>query len=179
MKEPTRATQGPKYPLQHPDGTPKELTLKEVILRRGSTRRFAQAPIGFAQLSVVLRTSTRGIPFDFLKVGDSLLETYLIANAVEALPSGAYYFNRQDGSLEQLKSGQFRKVSSYLCLEQSLFADASTVIFLMTDLGKVLTWYGNRGYRAAQFEGGATLGKLYLSAYALGIGASGTTLMMQ
>ncbi len=175
LKEPARATQGPKFPLQQPDGTSRELTLKEVILRRGSTRRFVTEPIGFAELSMVLRTSTRGIPFDFLKVGDSLLETYLIANAVEALPSGAYFFNRKDDSLEQLKSGQFRKLSAYLCLEQPLFADASAVIFLMTDLGKVLTRYGNRGYRAAQFEGGVVLGKLYLSAYAVRIGASGTT----
>ncbi len=175
LKEPTSATQGPKYPLQRSDGTAREMTLKEVILQRGSTRQFLREPIGFAQLSAVLRTSTHGIPFDFLKVGDSLLETYLIANAVEALPSGAYFFNRQDDTLEQLKSGQFQKLSGYLCLEQPLFADASAVIFLMTDFGRVLTRYGNRGYRAAQFEGGVVLGKLYLSAYALGIGASGTT----
>ncbi len=175
LQKPTRATQGPKYPLRRSDGTSRELTLKEVILRRGSTRRFIPESIDFAQLSTVLRTSTRGIPFDFLKVGDSLVETYLIANAVEALPSGAYFFNRQDDSLEQLKSGLFRKLSGYLCLEQPLFADASAVIFIMTDLGKVLTQYGNRGYRAAQFEGGVVLGRLYLSAYALGIGASGTT----
>ncbi len=175
MKEPVRGTHGLRFSLQYSDGTSRELTLKEVILRRGSTRRFLPESIGFAQLSTVLRISTQGIPFDFLKDRHSLLETYLIANAVEALPSGAYFFNRQDDSLEQLKSGQLRKLSGYLCLEQPLFADASAVIFLMTDLREVLGRYGNRGYRAAQFEGGVILGKLYLSAYALGIGASGTT----
>jgi hypothetical protein len=34
---------------------------------------------------------------------------------------------------------------------------------------------GNRGYRAAQFEAGVIAGKIYLSAYAQGIGASGST----
>jgi hypothetical protein len=34
---------------------------------------------------------------------------------------------------------------------------------------------GNRGYRASQFEAGIIAGKIYLTAYALVIGASGST----
>jgi len=33
----------------------------------------------------------------------------------------------------------------------------------------------DRGYRAAQFEGGVRGGKIYLSSYAVGLGASGST----
>jgi hypothetical protein len=66
-------------------------------------------------------------------------------------------------------------MSGYLCLGQSLFSQASAVLFLMSDLKKVLEALGNRGYRASQFEAGVIAGKIYLAAYALGIGASGST----
>ncbi|HEX5976093.1 MAG TPA: nitroreductase family protein, partial [Nitrososphaeraceae archaeon] len=56
-----------------------------------------------------------------------------------------------------------------------LFSDASVVFFLMTDLQTVLRSLGNRGYRASQFEAGIIAGKIYLAAYALGLGASGST----
>ena len=39
----------------------------------------------------------------------------------------------------------------------------------------VLGRFGNRGYRAAQLEGGIIAGRMYLSAYAQGFGASGLT----
>ena len=45
----------------------------------------------------------------------------------------------------------------------------------MADLHKVLNNFGSRGYRAAQFEGGIRAGKIYLSSYSEGIGASGST----
>ena len=45
----------------------------------------------------------------------------------------------------------------------------------MTDLNRVTEALGDRGYRAAQFEAGIRAGKIYLSSYALGNGASGST----
>ena len=77
--------------------------------------------------------------------------------------------------MEQLRAGRFRDMAGYLCLQQPLFSDASVVFFLMTDLDHVLGSLGNRGYRAAQFEAGIRAGKIYLSSYSLGMGASGST----
>ncbi|MGH7370061.1 MAG: SagB/ThcOx family dehydrogenase, partial [Candidatus Methylomirabilaceae bacterium] len=150
--------------------------LAEVILRRGSSRRFARSPVTLAQLANILRGATRGVPADFLDApAHSLIDLYFIVNAVDGLPSGAYYFQRTTDSLAQLKSGTFRDVAGYLCLEQTLFSDASVVFFPMTPLEAVLKHYGNRGYRAAQLEAGVIAGKIYLAAYAQGIGASGST----
>ncbi len=149
--------------------------LGDVILRRGSTRRFAQKPISFEALSTIIDSSAGSIPLDFLSNNDSLIESYLIANDVEQLPEGAYHYNRSSRSLEQLKDGKLRYVSGYLCLEQPLFSDASVVFFLMADLSRVLADLGDRGYRAAQFEAGIRAGRIYLSSYALGVGASGST----
>src|SRR5437660_4400790 len=40
--------------------------IEQVILRRGSARKFAEVPIGLLQLSTILDRATRGIPADFL-----------------------------------------------------------------------------------------------------------------
>ena len=173
---PSEGTTYPVFPLAPPmTEAGKSGTLGEVILQRGSTRRFARSPITFAHLSTVLRTSTGPILRDYLPGGDNLIDLYFIANSVEGLAPGAYYYSGVDESLEQLKPGAFRQMSAYLCLGQPLFGDASVVFFLMTRLRDVLGALGNRGYRAAQFEGGIVAGKIYLSAYSLGLGASGST----
>jgi SagB-type dehydrogenase family enzyme len=160
-------------------------SLGDVILQRGSTRQFARTAISFDQLSTILWCSTRGVPLDFLKTGDSLIDIYFVANAVEDLKPGGYFFDRSNCILRQLgRSGQkgdgidelaARHDAAYLCLEQQLFGDAAVVFFLMANLDEVLQSLGNRGYRCAQFEAGVIAGKLYLASYAMGIGASGST----
>jgi SagB-type dehydrogenase family enzyme len=169
-------TTSPMIPLPPPmadSASPRKLA--EVILKRGSTRRFARSPITFAQLSTILRTSTGSIPRDYFPDGDSLIETYIVVNAVQGLDAGSYFYSAEQKSLEQLKRGEFRQMSAYLCLGQPLFGDASVVLFLMTHLRDVLATLGNRGYRAAQLEGGIVAGRIYLSAYSLDLGASGST----
>jgi SagB-type dehydrogenase family enzyme len=158
----------------------EEDTLGRVILRRGSTRRFARSGISLTTLSTILHSSTSGIPLDFLQDGETIIQIYLAANAVDSLHPGRYFFNCAEGCLEQLEKqedgeSRSRSMSQYLCLGQSLFGDASAVFFLMCDLQKVLNVLGNRGYGAAQFEAGIIAGKIYLAAYAQGIGASGST----
>src|SRR5229473_2977948 len=93
--------------------------IEQVILRRGSARKFAQAPIGLAQLSTILDRATRGIPADFLEPQGSLLnDLYLIVNAVEGLAPGAYVFHRDRNALECLKAGNFRAQAGHLGLDQ-------------------------------------------------------------
>lgn len=150
-------------------------TLGEAVLRRGSTRQFAQKAISFQQLSTILERSSRGVPADFLGgPSTTLLDTYLIVNAVEDLPAGAFYFSPPEQALELLKEGTFRRKAGYLCLEQGLGIEASAIVFFLTDLDRILERYGNRGYGAAQLEAGIVGGKMYLCAYALGLGATGT-----
>ena len=164
----------PTYPL-HPQA-PASRSLGETIRQRGSTRRFTRESMSFAQLSAILSCATTPIPADFLSPnGASLLHIYLIVNAVEGIPSGAYVYSPTDQTLGSLQAGAFRQEAGHLCFEQALGADASVVAFFMADLNRVLQHLGNRGYRAAQWEAGTIGGKLYLCAYALGLGASGLT----
>ena len=169
-------------PNELEEGIKNSRSLKETILWRGSSRRFARSNISLTTLKTILYNSSRGEPMDIFTDGNSLLGIYFIANGVDDLTPGAYFYNRNGSvtssntSIEKIKEiASSRNISGYLCLGQSLFRDASVVFFLMTDLQAVLRSLGNRGYRASQFEAGIIAGKIYLAAYALGIGASGST----
>ena len=124
----------------------------------------------------MLYYSAQELSADFLGTGGGLLnDWYVTANAVEGLPSGAYWLDRDRWELELLRQGGFRQEMAYLGLEQDLPAQASFDVFFMADLEPVLERFGNRGYRALQLEAGLLGGRLYLAAYAQRLGATGLT----
>jgi SagB-type dehydrogenase family enzyme len=132
--------------------------------------------MSFLQLSTMLQLSTKPVPADFLAdPGVHLNDLYLIVNNVDGLASGAYVFHREEGTLEQLGVGDFRRHAGVLGLHQDLPADASVNIFYLCDLNAILDKFGNRGYRAAQLEASIAAGRMYLAAYALRLGATGLT----
>jgi SagB-type dehydrogenase family enzyme len=146
-------------------------TIEQVILRRGSSRRFVREPITLEQLRTILEMSTRPVwpEFGFLN------DLYLIVNAVDGLAPGAYYFHTDTRELELLRTGNFRTEARYLGLRQDLPGDAAADVFFLADLHSILATSGNRGYRATQLEAGILGGRLYLAAYALHLGATGLT----
>ena len=171
------AVQGKRHPLEplSPSEIPNE-PLEPVIRRRGSSRRFVPAPVSFQAFSTMLYYSAQDLSADFLEPGDgSLNDWYVTANAVEGLPSGAYWLDRDRWELELLRRGSFRQEMGHLGLEQDLPAEASFDVFFMADLDPILERFGNRGYRALQLEAGLLGGRLYLSAYAQRLGATGLT----
>ena len=150
--------------------------LEEAVLQRGSSRRFLRQEISFVELSLLLETAIRNFQSDWLAPNGALMnDVYLNVHAVDGLPAGAYIFRPQDHALQLLKTGNFRSESAFLCLGQDLGGDSSATLFFLADLEVILERYGNRGYRLAQMEAGLLGGKLYLSAYALGRGATGLT----
>lgn len=162
--------------LQAPsDDAVRSETIEDVIVRRGSTRQFARESITFGQLCMLLDRATRGIYADFLSAGDSLNQLYLIVHAVDDLAPGAYVYRRDLHALELLKEGDFRREGGDLGLGQDIPADCSVNVYFLADLNRALDRFGNRGYRAAQLEASIIGGKLYLAAYAQGLGASGLT----
>ena len=172
------ALAGEAVPLQSlPEQEQPKDTIEQVVLRRGSTRRFDKtASFTLVQLSTILDLATRGLPADFVEPpGGQLNDLYLIARSVQGLKPGAYFFRRDSSTLELLKEGNFRAEAHHLGLEQDLPADACVDIFFLADLERILKRYGNRGYRAVQLEAGAIGGKMYLAAYAQLLGATGLT----
>jgi SagB-type dehydrogenase family enzyme len=174
----TSALVGEAVRLAHlPEEEQPKDTIEQVILRRGSTRTFDRAAsITLAQLSTILDYATRGLPADFLEPpGTQLNDLYPIVHSVHGLKPGAYYFGREQNTLELLKEGEFRAEAHHLGLEQELPADACVDIFFLADLKRILERYGNRGYRAVQLEAGGIGGRIYLAAYAQHLGATGLT----
>jgi SagB-type dehydrogenase family enzyme len=168
----------PLRPLAEADWPPAE-PLESVILRRGSTRRFdVSRSLTFEELSTALAVATATIPADFTEDPESsLIDLYVIAHAVEGLQPGSYYLRRTERALELLEEGEFRAIAGRLGLFQELPAAAGANVYCLADLDRVLARFGNRGYRAAQLEGGIVGGRLYLTAYALRFGATGLTFL--
>jgi SagB-type dehydrogenase family enzyme len=143
--------------------------LGETIQRRGSTRQFARVPLTAEELGTALWAATRGVDGDYR---GGRVDPYLIVNAVDSVPSGAYVYEAEAHALMPLAAGDFRNRSAYLCLEQSLGGDAAAVIYFLARLDATL---GERAYRVVNLAAGLAGGRAYLAAYGLGFGASGLT----
>ncbi len=150
-------------------------SIEQVIRRRGSSRRFERTPIEREALATMLHAGMRRVPADALPPETTFCDAYVIVNAVKGLSSGAYVYHPESKSLELLREGDLRSHARFLDLEQDLAGDAAVNVYLLVDLESVLERWGNRGYRVAQIEGGILGGRMYLAAYALGLGASGLT----
>lgn len=146
-----------------------ESGIERVILRRGSKRAFKHSPIPRDQLEGIIDHATYKLSCDWEA---PLVQVALIANAVEGLEPGAYTYAH---GFELLSKGKLRDKARFLCLDQSLGGDAAASLFLLADLDPALRTLKDRGYRAAQLEAGIVAGRIYLGAYACGLGATGLT----
>ena len=146
-------------------------SVERVIVRRGSSRQFQLAPIDAAALRSMLAAAMRPVPGDW----PSLNDLYLIVNAVDGLAPGGYVYHEEGGELEMLHSGDHRFMAGHLGLNQALAHDAAVNCYFLADLDAVTAAMGARGYRAAQLDASIRAGRLYLSAYSMGLGATGLT----
>jgi SagB-type dehydrogenase family enzyme len=142
-------------------------SIESVILRRGSSRRFSHQAISHDAFHSMLAAAASPTPSDAFVPTD----LYLIVNAVDGLPPGRYVFNRRSRSVECLAEGDFRREAAFLDLGQDLAGDAALNAYWLADLESL----DERGYRAAQLSAAIEGGKLYLAAYAQGLGATGLT----
>jgi hypothetical protein len=150
-------------------------TIETVILRRGSTRRFARHPLPRDALGWALAAATRAVPGDFVPSQATHLEHFLAVHAVQGLTPGAYRWSQ--GEFQLLRAGAERGRTRSLCLGQDLGGDAAATVFHCAQLEPILQGLGARGYRAAQLEGGVAAERLQLAAFALGVGATGLTFL--
>ncbi len=157
------------------DSGPME-SVEQVIRRRGSTRRFNPVAIGEDALRTMLAAAMRPVPGDWPSLDSGPVNTlYLIVNDVEGLAPGGHVYHPETGDLEMLRSGENRFIAGHLGLNQALAHDAAVNCYFLTDLDAVTATMGARGYRAAQLDASIRAGRLYLSAYTLGLGATGLT----
>lgn len=159
-------------------GPPSTESIESVILRRGSTRNFADRSIAAAQLDAILAAASADVDCDYAAPGERLAEIYVIANAVDGLEAGTHVNAPASGgrpALQLLRSGDFRREAGFLDLGQELAQDAAVNLYWLADLDPILSRLGNRGYRAAQLDAAIGGGRAYLASYAQRLGATGLT----
>ncbi len=150
-----------------------EATVDEVVLRRGSTRRFARGAAPASALTWGMAAAARPVPADFA-AGQASLLTHLIAvHAVDGVEPGAYRWTL-DGAVQQ-RAGDLPDETAHLCLDQALGGTSAFTVFHAAELGPLLEAGGARAYRAAQLEAGIVAGRLQLAGFALGLGGTGLT----
>ncbi|HLH28631.1 MAG TPA: SagB family peptide dehydrogenase, partial [Acidimicrobiales bacterium] len=146
------------------------LPLEEVILRRGSTRRFARVPVPTEALTWALAVATRPIPGDFVAPGRTLLEHHLAVHAVAGLAPGAYRWSSEGPML--LWAGDLRERAAQACLAQDAGGGSAYTVFHGRRLEALLEALGERGYRAVLLEAGIVAGRLGLAMHTLGLGST-------
>ena len=153
-------------------GTPElpRDALERALRRRGSLRDFSPEGVPASELAAIVARAVAPPSTDAL-AGN---ETYVIAHALDGLAPGVYRFAPPDGFALQ-QEGNFRAQAGYLVLEQPLGALSAGTLFFLVDLDRVLEGLGNRGYRVAELEAGIAAGRVYLGAYAEGLGATAST----
>jgi SagB-type dehydrogenase family enzyme len=156
-----------------PPATAPEEPIEAVILRRGSTRVMRHDSVAPDALRWPLAAAARAVPLDAAPRG-TLLEHFVNVHAVDGVRPGAYRW--EYGEMEFIAGDDPpREIGRLLCLDQPLGGDSAYTVFHNAALGPILDVLGSRGYRAAQLEAGIVSGRLALSAFALGLGATGLT----
>jgi SagB-type dehydrogenase family enzyme len=170
----TPPTVSPADRVPLPDTPLAQPPITTVIRRRGSTRVFARGEsIDAAALATMLRTAVAAIPADV--TAPAPIDAYCIVHAVDGIPPGAYVLAPEGDALLRLAPGDFRREAGHLDLGQELAADASVNVYFLADLEPFYRRFGDRGYRVAQLLAAIMGGRVYLTAYALGLGATGLT----
>lgn len=149
-------------------------TMDEVILRRGSTRRFdATERVARPVLTWGLPVAQAPIPGDLAPEGRTTVGADVAVHAVEGVEPGGYRW-APDGP-ERVVADQPRETSAHLCLDQRLGGTSAFTAFLGVRLDPALRALGARGYRVANLAAGIVAGRLQLAAFARGCGGTGLT----
>ena len=157
------------------EGEPLTRTLEDVILQRGSSRRFAREPISLPALAAMLEAAGRPTEPDGTDADEAFNDLYVIANAVYGLAEGIYCYRPTLQALEPVNVFETRELAEHLDLDQPLGGDAAANLYFIADMPAVVSRWGARGYRTAHLDASIRAGRVYLAAYALGLGATGLT----
>ena len=153
-------------------------SLWETIAQRRSIREFSDQSITFSELSQLI-WATQGITsrawgFEF-RASPSAgalypIETYLVVNRVEEIPSGLYHYNVKEAQLILLKEGHFGPELCQAGLGQEMLEEAACDFVWTAMVGRSKWKYRERAYRYIYMDAGHIGQTLYLAATALNLG---------
>lgn len=152
--------------------------IENSILRRRSTRVLSGAPLKLPELADLLAWSYRpdlSLPAEAQPrlFAPSLLETFVVVNALEGVKPGVYYFAPGFMELLVVKQAEVRREIYHLSLGQELARDASVVVIHTSDLELATKRFGSRAYRYLHLDAGHIGERMNVGAIRLGLGVSG------
>jgi SagB-type dehydrogenase family enzyme len=185
MLESTRSFQQMKAEERHCEGQAVALPhVKRISYDLASVCRNRYSPdidfvlgkVSGKQLAALLQEATAS--FSYRNDLDAALDKrksrvmlYACLNNVEGIPDGAYYYDSDTHSLQELNSGDHRLVLQYgmPAGNVNLF-QVPLCLHVAGDKDFYTTALGYRGYRIQQMEAGMLVQRLLLAATALGMG---------
>jgi len=150
--------------------------LAEVVRGFDPALRFGPEPISLAELTWLLHYSN-GVTFE----GETRLraapsagalyagELYVLAERVEGLPQGAYYYDVLGHALVSLRTGSAQQRVAQALESPTHFENAAAVVLLSNVFGRYTWRYANRGYRYALIDSGHIGENLRLAARSAGL----------
>ena len=156
--------------------------LHDVLDRRRSSHDFGTAEMALTELADLLHAgygvrgferayNVRDFPFRYAPSAGGLqpIDLYVVANQVNGLAQGLYYYDPIAAALTVLDEGNLRWRMGRCNLGGPWLAHAHAVLVLVCNLARVYWKYGDRGYRFAHVDAGVLAQNLYLVGTALGL----------
>lgn len=156
----------------------KGLNFWATLQRRRSIRDYQAAPLSLPELANLLwatqgLTGAIGSPwYRTVPSAGALhpIDTYLIINQVEEVPSGIYFFQVEDFSLQEIKTGDFSCQIASAALGQEMALTAAVVFIWVAVIDRCRQKYRQRAYRYIYLDCGHIGQNLYLAATAMNLG---------
>jgi SagB-type dehydrogenase family enzyme len=162
------------------DLPPLDVPLSAILKGRFSDHNFGPGPLSLRTLSSLLHYSygtkkvaraynTREFPFRQAPSAGGLqpIDLYVVANSVEELRQGLYYFDPNGHRLRLLDEGNLRRRIVNATVYQDWLAYAQVVFILVCNMPRVQWKYGDRAYRFVHVDAGVLTQNLYLVSTAL------------
>ena len=150
-------------------------SVEQVLAQRRSVRDFSDTFLSASEVGQLLWAAQGTNNPEGLRTAPSAgalypLEVYLIAGAVNGLPSGLYRYKPVGHRLEKIASGDRREVLTRAAFGQSWMADAAAIIAFTGVPERTRQKYGARAERYVHIEIGHAAENLFLQAEALDLG---------
>ncbi len=156
-----------------------ETSLKEVLLRRRSRRRYSKEPLSLKEIEILASGATgitgREGPY-FLRTYPSAgalypIETYLLINNVHEIPQGIYHLDVLSWELVLIREGNFGYAFQEACLGQPMLSTCGVTFLWSAIFRRTLSKYGSRGLRYIFMDVAHLCENLLLTAEALSLSA--------
>lgn len=165
---------GGEMAIKLPDISFSKSSLDEAIYNRKSVRSYTDKSLSVEVLSKFLWASYGKNNWG-KKVVPSAgaiypIRIYIVIGNVKDLEQGIYHYDDKSHSIRLLKRGDFRKTISMISYNQVFISKSSFIIVITANFDKIVSRYGERGYRYTYMEAGHIGQNIHLLASSMNLG---------